>query len=250
MVEESKYLGIFINKYSDYNQQMNDKYTCVERSLYSLNNFGIKYPGINPETKAFIYKTYCLPKATYGLGVMEMTKTTINSLNTRQNTLIRYMLGLPSHIHISNIARSLGILNWENLYLVQKCIMIKLLHRNDSTKKLLINCLNEQNDEKCMINEDIKKISDLLNVNKHEVIYYPDKMKKLIEEKYLKETNVQEVEKITNILHDYTFKNKKKLIEMVKLTNKIINAKKIIISYVYMCVLFIFMYSYEQLILR
>ena len=48
VVEESKYLGLIINKNNDGNDITLSKYKTLERCFFSLNGFGMKSPGVSP----------------------------------------------------------------------------------------------------------------------------------------------------------------------------------------------------------
>ena len=140
VVIESKYLGLIINKNNDGNEPTLLKYNLVEKCFFSLNGFGIKPPGVNPNIKAFIYNMYCLPKCTYGMGIFNLDKKTLKSINVSQNNLFRYALNIPYKSHISLIMKSLKVLDATTLYYSQICILIKLLHRHDYTKNILMEC--------------------------------------------------------------------------------------------------------------
>jgi hypothetical protein len=111
VVEESKYLGLIINKNNDGNEITLSKYKTVQRCFFSLNGFGMKPPGVNPGIKAFIYKTYCLPKCTYGMGFFNLNKKTIKPINVPQNNLFRYAHNIPYKTQFTLIMKSLKILD-------------------------------------------------------------------------------------------------------------------------------------------
>jgi hypothetical protein len=46
-----------------------EKFRNIQKCAYSLNSYGLKPIGVNPEIKSFIYNTYCQPVANYGLGI-------------------------------------------------------------------------------------------------------------------------------------------------------------------------------------
>ncbi len=223
VVEESKYLGLIINKTNDGNEVTLSKYKTVERCFFSLNGFGMKPPGVNPGIKAFIYNTYCLPKCTYGMGIFNLKKKTIKSINVSQNNLFRYALNIPYKTHITLIMKALKILDATTLYYSQICVLIKLLHRHEYTKKLLMGCLDESILIKIDIYEDIKFISELLSIDIRKVIEYPDNTRDLLIEKYLNNPDETEsVIKIKNLLDNYSIENKKELINLTRL-NYIVN---------------------------
>ena len=229
LVEESKYLGLILNKNNDGNETSLYKYKGVEKCFFSLNGFGIKPPGVNPFVKSFIYNTYCLPKCTYGMGIFKLNKKTLKTINTSQNNLFRYALGLPYKCHISRVLKVLKILDAETMYLTQVCILIKLLHRHDFTKNLLLQCLNENSQFSLDIFNDIKHISNLLSIDIENVIFYPDKTRDLLINNYLNDNQEQyQLNEIRSLLENYTVWNKKTLIDLIKL--EIVNTEDSIMT--------------------
>ena len=218
VVESSKYLGLIINKNNDGNEPTLDKYRCVEKSFFSLNSFGIKPPGINPFMKAFIYNSYCLPKCTYGMGIFNLSKKTIKTINVAQNNLFRYALGIPYKTHISLIMKALNIVDANTLYYSQICILVKLLHRHNYTKSLLMSCLDNPSNSNLDLYDDIKCISNLLNIDVRTVIEYPDKTRDLLIANYLDCADDQHsIERIKMLLNDYSIENKRILIQLSKI---------------------------------
>ena len=67
--------------------------------------------GLNPFTKAHIYKMFCLPKVLYGLGVVTLSDSFIKKLENSQNTIIRTFLGLSKYNHLSAIKKTLNIIH-------------------------------------------------------------------------------------------------------------------------------------------
>ena len=136
VVKECKYLGIYVNEENDGNDAMLIKFSGVEKAFFSLNSFGIRPPGVNPTTKAFIYNNLCLPKCSYGMGIYNLTKNTRNRLNVKQNNIFRYALGIPYKSHTSSLMKALNVVDIETLFLSQSCILVKILHRHEYTKKV------------------------------------------------------------------------------------------------------------------
>ncbi len=69
------------------------------------------------------------------------------------------------------------------VYYCQICIVIKLLHRHKHTKEILLS-LAENNDLSLDLNEDILKITGSLGIEKNMVVFYPDKVRKMLIENY------------------------------------------------------------------
>jgi len=126
------------------------------------------------------------------------------------------MLGIPYKTHISYINRVLNILDMEYLYYSQICIVIKLLHRHLITKKL-ITSIERESEHQLDIQSDSEEICRILNTDKETVIYYPDKTRRiLIENYYFNNIDLSVIEEYTNIMQDYTIKNRNKLVNLVK----------------------------------
>jgi hypothetical protein len=89
VVNEIKYRGMLFNDKNDFNKQVLQKFTTVQKSFYSLAKFGMKPHGINPHAKAFLYTNFCISKATYASGLTSLNHDTINKINkTRSGTCL------------------------------------------------------------------------------------------------------------------------------------------------------------------
>jgi hypothetical protein len=218
VVKASKYLGININKENDDDKQILEKFQKVQKCFYGLGSFGIKPPGINPKSKAFLFNTFCKPVGTYGIGLMKLKNNTLQQMNIIQNNLMRYTLGIPYRTHIRNLMKALGIIDSETTMLMEKCVLIKLLHRTELTKKILVENIENQNREWWMYN-DIQKICDKLGIEPKEVCFYPDRTREKLKERFFETNDVEMVliEEIKMLLSNYNFKNKRILVDLIKL---------------------------------
>ena len=163
------------------------------------------------------------------MGIFNLDKKTIKSINVSQNNLFRYALNIPYKSHISLIMKSLKVLDATTLYYSQICILIKLLHRHDYTKNILMECLNESTVNKIDIFEDIKYISDLLTIDMRTVIEYPDKTRDLLIDNYLNKPDEKEfIDKIKNLIDNYTIENKNELIKLIRLNHIVNNNSQLI----------------------
>ena len=157
------------------------------------------------------------------MGIFNLKKKTIKSIYVSQNNLFRYAINIPYKTHITLIIKALNILDATTLYYSQICLLIKLLHRHEFTKKLLMGCLDESIMIKIDIYEDIKLISELLSIDIKKVIEYPDNARDLLIEKYLNNPDeTASVVKIKNLLDNYSIENKNELINLTRL-NYIVN---------------------------
>ncbi len=77
----------------------------LENLFFSLNKFGIDCDlnpcDLTPFNQALIYNAFCLSKFTYAIEIMNVNIKTLNCMNVMQNNLLRYLLQLGKHNHLS-----------------------------------------------------------------------------------------------------------------------------------------------------
>jgi hypothetical protein len=207
VVNECKYLGLKIREDNEDDNFLMEKFRNIQKCAYSLNSYGLKPIGVNPEIKSFIYNTYCQPVGNYGLGILNLKKKTINQANIIQNNLIRYMMDIPYKSHITNLNKVLKIIDVETLNDLNICTIIKLLHRHDVTKEILESNINAEN-ENWWLYKDMRRISNNLNIDIERVIYYPDKVRDMILERYYSgsEVEINIREEIDKLIKEYSLK--------------------------------------------
>jgi DNA-binding Xre family transcriptional regulator len=202
VVVASKYLGISLNKKNDDNEHALAKFNKVQQCFYGLSSFGIKLPGINPRSKAFLFNTFYKPVGTYGLGVMKLKKN----------------IGIPYSTHMRHLMKALKIIDAETTFLMEKCTMIKLLHRTGISKQILTTNIAKRNED-WWFYSDIKKICERLEIEPEEVCDYPNRTRKKLEDKYYEGNDIdnERIEELKSLLQNYSFKNKKKVVQLIKL---------------------------------
>jgi hypothetical protein len=211
-----KYLGLILNENNDGNRMVIERCNQVRRSFFSLNSFGMKPVGVNPFIKSFLYNTYCLPKLTYGMGIYQLNRQTLNSLNVNQKNLVRYILGIPYRSHISDVNKALNLMSVEYVYYCQLCILIKLLHRHKYTKEILLT-IEENNEFDLDLNNEIEKIMPILEIDKKQIIFYPDRtILLLIEHYFYHNVDHRKMGEICEIFQKYNFADKRRLKEIIK----------------------------------
>ena len=161
---------------------------------------------------------FCRPIGSYAMGVMSINQKSLQQVNIIQNNLMRYSLGIPYKTHIKNIMKAMGIIDGETMYLIEKCTMVKLLHRTELSKNLLVQNIAEKN-ESWWFYKEIEAISSRLGITQEEVINYPDRTRVKLEEQYYNsnEVELEIIETIKGYLSDFGWENKRKLIDLVKL---------------------------------
>ncbi len=135
-VKEMKILGYWFDESLNSNNYIIRSFESVRKSFFSLNMFGMKPNGLNPFLQAFLYNTFCLSKSTYCLELMNLDEKTINLMNVMQNGLVRYMLKLHKSCHMSNILKSLKIVNIKQLIFKYKINFVRQLENHELHKHL------------------------------------------------------------------------------------------------------------------
>ena len=137
----------------------------------------MKPDGLNSFLQAFLYITFCLSKSTYCLELMNLDEKTINVMNIMQNGLVRYMLKLHKSCHISNILKSLKIVNIKQLIFKIKINFVRQLENHELCKEILKRMIknrngdnNKNNNKSKSITMDLERISNILNCKIEEVI--------------------------------------------------------------------------------
>jgi hypothetical protein len=169
-VSEMKILGYWFNESMNNNDYLVRNFVAVRKAFFGLNMFGMKPNGLNPFLQAFLYNTFCLSKTTYSIELMNINKKTINMLNVMQNGLIRYMLKLHKSCQMSNILKSLKILNINHLICKYKINFVRQLDKHSLCKQIYAKISNiSMNKKSNSFMTDIKIIANTLKCNIEEV---------------------------------------------------------------------------------
>jgi hypothetical protein len=191
-----------INNNLKFNNYIRDKFNDVHKTYNSLYNYGTRPNGLNPFTKAHIYKTFCLPKALYSLSLLTLSDTMLKKLDNIQNMILRNTLGLSKFNHLSDIKYVLKIANVENVYLKYKCTLINLLKRHSLCNSLMEICCKADNlDKKSSISADIVKISGLTGLSVGAICQTP--LTEYILSSNIENTWTEKHDRITQLLTDY-----------------------------------------------
>ncbi len=166
-----KILGYQFNaKRINENEFLINSFSKVRKSFFSLNKFGMRPNGLNPFLQAFIFNTFCLSKLTYAIEIMSIDKKTLNCMNVMQNNLLRYLLQLNKHNHLSSIQQALKIFNFKQLYYKYKLGFRKQLESYSLSKDIFEFIMNQEKKQvksasyACSVNE----LSNTLLIDKSE----------------------------------------------------------------------------------
>jgi hypothetical protein len=73
----------------------------------------------------------------YAIGILQVKNNTIRTIQTIQNCILKYTLGLHSKSYMSTVTKALKILDIPNLIDFYRLVSIRVLHRNMLCKTLL-----------------------------------------------------------------------------------------------------------------
>ena len=194
----------------------------------------MKPNGLNPFLQAFLYNTFCLSKSTYCLELMNLDEKTINLMNVMQNGLVRYMLKLHKSCHMSNILKSLKIVNIKQLIFKYKINFVRQLENHELCKEIFKRMINNRNGDSNNNNNnksksiimDLERISNILDCKLEEVGKTKLKSKQLekLDEKFNRtDEDVERVKFCLENINDMEIKN-----ILITLTNSFERKIKII----------------------
>ena len=91
-----------------------DRLSLARRTSYSLINTGLHGTnGSNPKTSYAIYRTYVIPRLSYGLEITSLNKTQIKELERYHLNILRQIQSLPKCTATVSVFMLLGALSIE-----------------------------------------------------------------------------------------------------------------------------------------
>ena len=155
------YLGVIIDNKLDFNANTIEKFSNVQKAIYSLSFLGLRPNSISPHLQSFIYKTYCLSQFTYGLETTVLNKETRDYLNISQNNILRQVLGVHKYCHMSRILKCLKVFNIEDLYIYSKLSFLNSIQQNIITSFIFNElCSSKRNRLSKSFIQDIKVLEN------------------------------------------------------------------------------------------
>jgi hypothetical protein len=116
----------------------NEKMSKVEKSLFSLYGLGCNKNGLKFEIIAQIYNKFCQSILYYGLEANHISKTMLNKINTRQNILIKTILGLSKYARTMPLFTALKIKSILHLYDQHKLQFYRQIKLNKLTTDVFV----------------------------------------------------------------------------------------------------------------
>jgi len=102
-------LGISYSADVKYDKHVGDRVNACRRSMYSLQQLGMSYPGLCTEVKVHLWKTMGLPSLLYGSEALGLGSHNVKALNKYQASCIKRCLGISDRSHHSNLLKAAGL---------------------------------------------------------------------------------------------------------------------------------------------
>lgn len=140
---------------------------------------------MNPHLQSFFYKSHCLPKLTYILSNAYLDTATRNEINTRQNNLIRMIIGINKRCHISKLLKVIKVYNFDQLYAISKVRLIISIKNNSLTNEILEILVKDKiirSKKSKSILTDLVYLESYLNKTKASILESPQSVVRTIKE--------------------------------------------------------------------
>ena len=184
-VQGFEYLGLPLGTHNYIREFIEEKWKKVEKSMYSLYGLGCKPSVMNPNLVGFLYKQYCQSIFRHVLDNISIPNSILKEFDTRQNILIKRMIGLKKFTHISALNEAVKIESISQIYSKHKIFFLEQLLRCPSCKDTLFyirenqTYFNKKNTSFCV---QLKCLESRLFINCFD--YQPKIIKALIEFSY------------------------------------------------------------------
>ena len=123
-------LGVNFNCNAKYDNYVQTRIQKCTRSVYSLSNVGMCYPGLNTVSKVHLYKTICQPTLMYGSECLAINDKCVNGMQSAQGSIMKQVCGLGKRSRHSALLQALDIphardvcIHFINLFITESLIV-------------------------------------------------------------------------------------------------------------------------------
>ena len=107
--KDTNILGVSFNSQLSSMDHTKNRSKKCRQGMFKLASFGMSYPGLNSDVKAFLWNTIGCPILAYGMESIDLSESDIKQLKTLQGNTIKRVMGISKHSHHSNILKALGV---------------------------------------------------------------------------------------------------------------------------------------------
>ena len=140
------YLGLPVGNMNFVEKFYSNRMSKCERALYSLKSIGCSPQKLHPYAIAFIFKQFCQSIFKFGLEFVYLRKTFLNSLNIRQNLLLKNILGIRHKARFKPLLNELCVEQINLVYAKHKIFGWKQCMKNQMTSSIysfLLSCKSQ-----------------------------------------------------------------------------------------------------------
>ena len=128
-------LGTVYNNDGNYDTHVENRIQACRRSIYSLQDIGMCYPGLKCDTKAHIWKTVGRPTLTSGMDCLPLVMRHYNKLESTQGSVMKRCLGISKRSHHSSLLTALQITPVRHILRNQSTSLFHRICNTDSPTK-------------------------------------------------------------------------------------------------------------------
>ena len=88
-VDTMEVLGVTFAASGSFVEQADIRMTKCRNSSFALSDAGMCYPGLQSNTKSYLYKTICQPTLMYAAEALPFSDTLINKLQNTQGSIMK-----------------------------------------------------------------------------------------------------------------------------------------------------------------
>ena len=163
-VKNMIYLGLPIGDYRFSECYWDEKFSKVQKALYSLNGIGCRAYGLEPLTLSRIYSIYCQPIFYYGLELGHIRKSKLKEYDRSQALLIKRNLGLSKFARNTVLLEALRINYISKLYYKFKILFYYQIKQSQALYQILEYLKKYYALYKCPDGSFVKQLKDSMNV--------------------------------------------------------------------------------------
>lgn len=109
IVEKMEILGITFCKNATYNNHVDNRLSSCRRCMFSLQELGVTYPGLNTDVKMYLWNTMGVPTMLYGAEAINLCHNDVNKMASCQGTNVKRCLGIPKRSHHSLLSQAVNV---------------------------------------------------------------------------------------------------------------------------------------------
>ena len=138
-VENMDILGVTFNNNVRYDDYVSTRIQKAKRSMFSISNIGMSYPGLNTKSKVHLYKTICLPTLIYGMDCLSLSVNNVAKIQSAQGNIMKYVCGLSKRSHHSSFLQALGVVDANTLINdYNKSVFTRIFQNDSPTRNLCV----------------------------------------------------------------------------------------------------------------